>query len=140
MWKFAHRTEEEEDGPPDLLEESNKEDEEFSFDEGFPHAHTLSMPQGYKVVRSEELPVLVKEPFFRESGKSSHIGSKFHLSGLNCSGWSHSSGSVRNFFMLVMAMLPSGTTCPVGNLVWGRVVCENWNSVTYRFCHSMLNP
>ena len=57
--------------------------------------------------------------FFRES---SHIGSKFHLSGLNCSGWSHSSGSVRNFFMLVMAMLPSGTTCPVGNVVWGTTI------------------
>ena len=22
--------------------------------------------------------------------------------------------------MLVMAMLPSGTTCPVGNVVWGK--------------------
>ena len=55
--------EEEAGGPPDLLEESNKEDEEFSSDKGFPHAHTLSMAQGHKVVRSEELPVLVEEPF-----------------------------------------------------------------------------
>ena len=125
-------------GSPDLLDESNKEDEEFSFDKGFSHAHSLSVAQGDKVVRSEELPLMVQEPFFR--GGNLIFSSKFHLSGLNCSGWSHSSGSLRNFFMLVMAMLPSGTTCPVGNLVWGRVVCENWNSVTYRFCHSMLNP
>ena len=35
------QAEEEAGGPPDPLEESNKEDEEFSSDEGFPHAHTL---------------------------------------------------------------------------------------------------
>ena len=65
--------EEEAGGPPDLLEESNKEDEEFSSDKGFPHAHTLSMAQGHKVVRSEELPVLVEEPFKRDWGKSSPL-------------------------------------------------------------------
>jgi len=48
---------------PDPLDESNEEDEEFSFDKGFSHAHPLSMTQGHKVVRSEELPLLVEKPF-----------------------------------------------------------------------------
>ena len=50
-------------GPPDFLDESNEEDEEFSFDKGFSHAHPLSMTQGHKVVRSEELPLLIEKPF-----------------------------------------------------------------------------
>ena len=49
--------------PPDFLDESNEEDEEFSFDKGFSHAHPLSMTQGHKVVRSEELPLLIEKPF-----------------------------------------------------------------------------
>ena len=49
--------------PPDLLDESNEEDEEFSFDEGFSHANPLAMAKRYKVVRSEELSIFVQEPF-----------------------------------------------------------------------------
>ena len=58
-------------GSPDLLDESNEEDEEFSFDKGFSHAHSLSVAQGDKVVRSEELPLMVQEPFF--SGEKSNF-------------------------------------------------------------------
>ena len=52
-----------ESSPPDLLDESNEEDEEFSFDEWFSHANPLAMAKRYKVVRSEELPIFVQEPF-----------------------------------------------------------------------------
>ena len=57
------RTKQKVHSPPDLLDESNEEDEEFSFDEWFSHAHPLAMTQGYKVVRFEELPLLVQESF-----------------------------------------------------------------------------
>ena len=67
------RTKQKVHSPPDPLDKSNKEDEEFSFDKRFSHADPLSMAQGYKVVRSEELPVLVEEPFKRDWGKSSPL-------------------------------------------------------------------
>ena len=42
--------------------------------------------------------------------------------------------------MLVIAMLPSGTTCPVGNVVWGvRVRYEKIRFVAHRLCNSMLD-
>ena len=127
--------------PPDLLDESDKEDEELSFNEGFSHANPLAMTQRHKVVRSEKLPLLVQEPI--AVGANQVVDLKCHLSGLNCSGWSQSSGSLRNFLMLVMAMLPSGTTCPVGNVVWGKESGEKQNSklncAAYRLCNSMLD-
>merc|ERR1719331_2912633 len=51
---------------PDSLDESNEEDEEFSFDEWFSHAHPLAMAKRHKVVRSEELPIFVQEPLWFE--------------------------------------------------------------------------
>ena len=48
---------------PDLLNESNKEDEELSLDKGLSHANALPMAERYKVFRSEELSLFVKKPF-----------------------------------------------------------------------------
>ena len=48
---------------PDLLNESDKEDEELSLDKGLSHANPLPMAERYKVFRSEELSLFVKKPF-----------------------------------------------------------------------------
>ena len=68
---------------PDLLNESNKEDEELSLDKGLTHANALPMAERYKVFRSEELSLFVKKPF---KSIKSRLDKKYHLSGLNCSG------------------------------------------------------
>lgn len=65
---------------PDLLNESNKEDEELSLDKGLPHANALPMAERYKVFRSEELSLFVKKPF---KSIKSRLDKKYHLSGLN---------------------------------------------------------
>jgi len=61
VWLFSQNNRE-----PDLLDESNEEDEEFSFDERFSHANPLAMAKRHKVVRSEELPIFVQEPLWFE--------------------------------------------------------------------------
>ena len=71
-------------GSPDLLDESNKEDEELSLDKGLSHANAFPMAERYKVVRSEKLPLLVQEPI--AVGANQVVDLKCHLSGLNCSG------------------------------------------------------
>ena len=48
---------------PDLLNESNKEDEELGLDKGLTHANTLPMAERYKVFGSKELSLFVKKPF-----------------------------------------------------------------------------
>ena len=55
---------------PDLLNESNKEDEELGLDKGLSHANALPMAERYKVFRSEELSLFVKKPFKHQSIKS----------------------------------------------------------------------
>ena len=68
---------------PNLLNESNEEDEELSLDKGLSHANALPMAERYKVFWSEELSLFVKEPF---KSIKSRLDKKYHLSGLNCSG------------------------------------------------------
>ena len=43
---------------PDLLNESNKEDEELSLDKGLTQANALPRAERYKVFRSEYFPSL----------------------------------------------------------------------------------
>ena len=68
---------------PDLLNESNKEDEELSLDKGLAHANALPMAERYKVFRSEELSLFVKKPF---KSINSRLDKKYNLSGLNSFG------------------------------------------------------
>ena len=68
---------------PDLLNESNKEDEELSLDKGLAHAIALPVAERFKMFRSEELPSLSRN--LLKASTRDWI-EKYHLSGLNCSG------------------------------------------------------
>ena len=61
-----------------------------------------------------------------------------YLSGEKVSGVSQSSGSLRNFLILLMAIVPSGMTCPDG-----RVTCMIYLKIYeeyYVSFHLFYNP